>query len=153
MKALSIRQPWAWAILHAGKRVENRDWQHVPRAMIGETFLLHAAKGCTQDEYFEAARSMRFGPLSGDGRYPGELIPRELPELHQLTRGAIVGRAKLVRYDHSNASPWAVPGALHLILADVSRLTSPIPFKGALGFFEVPDGLLSGATWEPAGGR
>ena len=24
MKAISIRQPWAWAILHAGKRVENR---------------------------------------------------------------------------------------------------------------------------------
>lgn len=26
MKALSIRQPWAHAILHLGKRVENRDW-------------------------------------------------------------------------------------------------------------------------------
>lgn len=24
--ALSIRQPWAWAILHAGKDIENRDW-------------------------------------------------------------------------------------------------------------------------------
>ena len=27
MKALSIRQPWAWAILHAGKDIENRDWR------------------------------------------------------------------------------------------------------------------------------
>ena len=24
MKALTIRQPWLWAILHAGKRIENR---------------------------------------------------------------------------------------------------------------------------------
>ena len=27
MKALSIRQPWAWLILHAGKDIENRDWK------------------------------------------------------------------------------------------------------------------------------
>ena len=26
MKALSIHQPWAWAILNAGKTVENRTW-------------------------------------------------------------------------------------------------------------------------------
>lgn len=24
--ALSIRQPWVWAILNASKDVENRDW-------------------------------------------------------------------------------------------------------------------------------
>src|SRR5580693_2266204 len=26
MKALSIQQPWAWAILYLGKRIENRTW-------------------------------------------------------------------------------------------------------------------------------
>jgi len=26
MKAISLQQPWAWAILHAGKDVENRRW-------------------------------------------------------------------------------------------------------------------------------
>ena len=31
MKALSIRQPWAYAILHMGKRVENREF--VPMVM------------------------------------------------------------------------------------------------------------------------
>ena len=24
MKALTVQQPWAWAIIHAGKTVENR---------------------------------------------------------------------------------------------------------------------------------
>ena len=24
--ALTIRQPWAWAILHASKDIENRGW-------------------------------------------------------------------------------------------------------------------------------
>lgn len=27
MKALSIRQPWAYAIFHLGKDVENRSWR------------------------------------------------------------------------------------------------------------------------------
>jgi hypothetical protein len=47
MKALSIRQPWAWLILHAGKDIENRDW---PTRFRGR-FLIHAAKGMTRDEY------------------------------------------------------------------------------------------------------
>jgi hypothetical protein len=45
--ALSIRQPWAWLILHAGKDIENRDW---PTKYRGP-FLIHASKGMTRDEY------------------------------------------------------------------------------------------------------
>lgn len=26
MKGLSLRQPWAWAVVHAGKTIENRRW-------------------------------------------------------------------------------------------------------------------------------
>jgi len=26
VKCLSIRQPWAWLIIHGGKDVENRTW-------------------------------------------------------------------------------------------------------------------------------
>lgn len=50
MKALSIRQPWAWAILHTGKSVENRDWYTEYRGRV----LLHASKGCTRAEYGDA---------------------------------------------------------------------------------------------------
>ena len=27
MKVLSVRQPWAWALIHGGKDIENRDWK------------------------------------------------------------------------------------------------------------------------------
>src|SRR3990167_9411398 len=47
MKALSIRQPWAWLILHAGKDIENRGW---PTSFRGR-FLIHASKGMTRAEY------------------------------------------------------------------------------------------------------
>lgn len=43
MKALSIRQPWAWLILHGGKDIENRSWNTNFRGR----FLIHAAAGMT----------------------------------------------------------------------------------------------------------
>ncbi|MBL8866467.1 MAG: ASCH domain-containing protein, partial [Planctomycetia bacterium] len=40
MLALSIHQPWAHAILHFGKSVENRTWSTSYRGPL----LIHAAK-------------------------------------------------------------------------------------------------------------
>jgi hypothetical protein len=45
MKALSVRAPWWWAILH-GKPVENRDWYTNMRGRI----YLHAIKFWKEDE-------------------------------------------------------------------------------------------------------
>ena len=55
--ALSVRQPWAWSIIHAGKDCENRGpmmLRHLPKP-IERRIALHAAKGMTRDEY-ESAR-------------------------------------------------------------------------------------------------
>ena len=38
MKALTVRQPWAWAIVHAGKRIENR----TRRTNFRGRFYIHA---------------------------------------------------------------------------------------------------------------
>lgn len=40
LPCLSIQQPWAWAILNAGKDIENRNWQ---TNYLG-LFLIHAGK-------------------------------------------------------------------------------------------------------------
>jgi len=40
VKALSVRAPWWWAILHLGKDIENRDWSTNYRGKI----YLHAGK-------------------------------------------------------------------------------------------------------------
>src|ERR1700690_1312991 len=39
MRALSIKQPWVWAILNAGKDVENRTWTSKHRGWLA----LHAS--------------------------------------------------------------------------------------------------------------
>lgn len=34
MKALSVRQPWAWLIVNGYKDIENRDWSTQQRGRI-----------------------------------------------------------------------------------------------------------------------
>jgi len=124
MKALSIRQPWAWLIVNDHKDVENRTWSTNYRGRV----LIHAGKGMTRDEYDDAlATALHVG-------YRGFFPPRE-----QLDRGGIVGAATIVGCAHPDrrTSPWHMGGQYGFELA----CPKPIPFvacKGALGFFNVP---------------
>lgn len=86
MKALSIRQPWAWAIVNAGKRVENRTWETRYRGPI----LIHAAKGVTKREYEQFASFWQNFP-----RRPLQSYPRP-PSFDALQRGGIVARAEVI---------------------------------------------------------
>jgi hypothetical protein len=89
---LSIRQPWAWAILHAGKDFENRNWSTSFRGQ----FLIHASKACTRDEYDDACSFMV--------RKCGVAL-EEVPSLKELDRGGIIGVAKITDcVSHSSSS-------------------------------------------------
>jgi len=46
MRAISVRQPHAWAIIHGGKDVENRSQRAAFqfKTAIGERVLIHASK-------------------------------------------------------------------------------------------------------------
>ncbi|MHC5613271.1 MAG: ASCH domain-containing protein [Nostoc sp.] len=79
MKALSVRQPWAWAIIYALKDIENRGWPIHYRGDI----LIHAAKTCTKKEY-QVAREFCQGM--------GVVIP----ELISLRRGQVIGIVTIV---------------------------------------------------------
>jgi hypothetical protein len=119
MPALSIRQPWAWLILHAGKDIENRSW---PTKFRGR-FLIHAAKGMTRDEYEDGVDPlwMRGGPTI------------DLPSFGDLERGGIVGSAEIVDCVRHSDSPWFF-GPFGFVL----RNPVTLPFRhlrGSLGFF------------------
>lgn len=78
--ALSVRQPWAWAIIHAGKDVENRDWRRPnPGLAFRGRVAIHASSGMTRDEY--------------DALLPPGAPP--LPPPHLLVRGAIIGHVQV----------------------------------------------------------
>lgn len=137
MKTLSLRQPWAWAVLH-GKSIENRRWNTRFR---GE-FLIHAAKGMTQAEYAEAHEWIY-------NASKGALV---VPRFGELLRGGVVGSAELVSvvlpcpnlaedvrhlyYPAGIDGRWHMPEQFGFVLANVK----PLPFRplvGHLGFFDV----------------
>lgn len=121
MKALSIRQPWAWAICYAGKDIENRDW---PTKFRGE-FLIHASKGMTRAEYadFNVAMSVI-----------GQRL--DVPPADELLRGGIVGKATLVNCVTNDPSPWFF-GKYGFVLSDVEPLPF-VPWPGSRKWFDVP---------------
>ena len=129
MKALSIRQPWAWCIIHAAKDIENRNWSTSYRGPV----LIHAAKGMTRDEYQDCLDTLR-----RDVRpFPAYLT---LPTFEALERGGIIGKARIVDCVSQHSSPWFF-GRYGFVLADAE----PLPFRpsrGKLGFFDPDDDVV-----------
>ncbi len=135
MKALSLRQPWAWMVVHGGKHIENRRWNTQRRG----PFLIHAAKGMTREEY---AGAVAFAKLA----MPALVVPPATT----LERGGIIGCATLVAVlppcllacdvDEDVwcrcGQPWHMGEQFGFVLEAVV----PLPFRalrGELGFFEV----------------
>lgn len=122
MKALSIRQPWVWAILDAGKDIENRDWS----TNIRGTIAIHAAKGMARHEWDDAREFMSY--------FMTEPI---LPRYEDFIRGAIVGTVDITDCVNKSPSPW-FQGRFGFVLENAHMLSEPIPYSGALGFWDVP---------------
>ncbi len=119
MKALSIRQPWAWLIIHGGKDIENRSWHTKFRGR----FLVHAAKGMTREEYAFAYR------------YALAFCNVTIPKFEDLNRGGIIGSVELVDSVDTSDSPWYM-GQKGFSLRDPEPMQFR-PLKGRLQFFEV----------------
>lgn len=134
--ALSVRQPWAWAIIHAGKNIENRSWrQPNPGLRFRGPVCIHASTGLGRDEFDDAIESIEFATTE----------VTQLPQARELVRGAIIGVVDVVDIVRKSSSPWWC-GPVGLVLAN-ARPVEPIPCKGQLGFFKWTE---SGALAEPA---
>ena len=126
MKALSIRQPWAWMILHAGKDIENRAW---PTRFRGRV-LIHASKGMTHEEWEDAWEFAH-----GSGASPAAVAARLT--FDNIERGGIVGSVEIVDCVTRSDSPWFM-GTYGFVLRNPIALPFQ-PYRGALGFFDGPN--------------
>lgn len=118
MRAISIKHPWAWLIIHAGKDIENRSWYCRYRGPL----LIHASKGCTRDEYEDCADFCAYRNLP------------EPPPYEQLKRGGVIGRVEVVDCVQWSESPWFV-GKFGIVM----KSPVPLPFapcRGQLGIFD-----------------
>lgn len=130
--ALSVRQPWAWAIIAGHKPIENRSAAAIRSGnMTCGSICIHAATGLKQDEF-----QWGYWRL---GKH-GVSCPR--PE--ELHRGAIIGTVDVIGIVDQSDSEW-FGGAMGLVL-DNPRSVEPIPAKGALGYFPwTPQGTCAPA--------
>lgn len=116
MKALSIRQPWAWLIVHGDKDIENRTWRTKFRGPV----LIHAGKKIDRVAY---------DILTDSGI--------DLPPIENLETGGIIGQTEIVDCVNESDSPWfSGPPKYGFVLAN-SRPVRFRPCKGQLGFFTV----------------
>lgn len=135
---LTIKQPWAAAIVHGPKRYENRSW-YAPRTFQpGNYIALHAGKTVDKDpmtDYFIYDRM-------------GIDIHQDLVDV----LGAIVGVAK---FEGSFAAeevddPWA-SGPVCWKFSEVVAI-DPVPCRGQQGLWSLPSDILSvvRAAWRDA---
>lgn len=138
LKALSVRMPWAWFIVHARKTIENRTWQCHYRGRIA----IHASKLPTSGRlYDEACDDFYSGKaMALDGGVDLSKWPTPITmDMFVQQSGAIVGTARIVDClgpERGRNLPWFV-GPYGLVLEDV-RPTPIIPCRGALGLWTVP---------------
>lgn len=143
MRILTVRQPWAWAIIHGQKDVENRG-RNIAGAYRG-TVAIHAGLKVDQGWIFTPAGNL----------VNGWTASRSSLTLWQAL-GAIIGvvdlvdvhtECRLLDSSMATCSPWAEPHAYHLEFAHPRALATPIPYKGALGLRTL-DAATEALIWE-----
>jgi activating signal cointegrator 1 len=152
MKCLSLWQPWATLMEIGAKRNETRSWETLHRGPLA----IHAAKKWTR----ELSTIACAGPFSAallrqdDVLYISEAL-RRIPFGCIL---CVVDLIDCVRITATNApagDEYAfgdyTPGRFMWHTANLRRLPTPIPYRGAQGLFEIPDDLLN--TDVPPEGR
>lgn len=133
-RALSVRAPWWWAILHMGKDFENRGRRFHYRGRV----WLHASAWWSlsgvEEDWGGAQHCYRAA-----GGQPGDsgITWRDMKE----AGGAIVGSVELCGSVEYSDSPWFF-GPYGIELANPIALKTPVPCKGALGLFAVPPAVL-----------
>lgn len=153
MKAITLTAPWAWAVAHAGKDVENRT-RRCP-SLLGERIAIHAGV-VTKDgvrEVDEFGQMRRAGLITTDAplftidglRYGGG---------DPLVFGAVVAVATVVGWVdaadktlthgeqhvgeavfHNGAGSKWFTGPIGWLLHDVRALAEPVPARGKQGIW------------------
>jgi hypothetical protein len=129
MRALSVLQPWAWAIAKGHKSVENRDWPP-PKGTIGSRIAIHASKKPVGQEDREEFDEQMFE------------FQIFAPDWPTMPYGAVVAVATLRGFVDAagaktlprNAYRWFV-GTYGWLFDDVVELPEPVPAKGSLGLW------------------
>ncbi|MGI6375172.1 MAG: ASCH domain-containing protein [Anaerolineae bacterium] len=125
MKAISIHQPWADLIVLGDKDIENRSWTTRHRGRV----LIHAGLTVERD----AVADLQAWARENDWEYPD-----------QPDTGCLLGFVTLADVVTESDSGW-FNGPFGWVLTEPHYFQEPVPYRGRLGLFEVPDELVAAA--------
>jgi hypothetical protein len=126
VKALTLRRPWAWAVIYGGKDVENRRWKTAHRGPL----LVHAGRHADPRGSELVLQTMADPEAFGRPRPAWE------------AQGAIIGLVFLADILTDSPSRWALPGWYHWVLEFPSPIDPPVPCPGRPGLWEPPAFLV-----------
>ncbi|MEE6295167.1 ASCH domain-containing protein [Georgenia wangjunii] len=140
MRALTVRQPWAWAIIHGGKDVENRS-RNLAGAYRGPVAIHAGLAPFEKDNDGSRAHKAAYGSEVPTALVFGALIGVvDLVGVHESPDEGCMG---LDPFDRARlCSPWAQQDVWHLVLANPRPLPEPVPYRGRLGLWTLPDGAV-----------
>ena len=139
MKALSIKQPWAWLICIGVKDIENRDWKIGRRThqcplsdrdqkyftiKVPERVYVHAGKVFDRAGYLSIFNNPRV-----DEFFKGDILDRWGGVHLDADFGAIIGEVDITGCVERSDSPWFV-GKYGLVLANPVLYDKPVPYRG-----------------------
>lgn len=116
MKALTIKQPWAWLIIAGYKRIENRTWKTGYRGALA----IHAGKAFDVEGWLWVRKA-----------FPGIRMPH--PD--NFTRGAVIGTVQLQSIVTDSDNPW-FGGPYGWVFDHPRPLVRPVGYKGSLALWE-----------------
>ena len=123
MKALSIKQPWAWLIVAGYKDIENRPWKTNLRGRI----YIHAGKNPDRE-------SLKSVLLSEEGPLDSRAIAFARDLVRTWKESAILGEVDIVGCVTGSDSPWFT-GRYGFVLTNPVLYDEAIPYKGRTRFF------------------
>jgi hypothetical protein len=156
-RAISLHAPFAWALMFAGKDVENRSKgfprQHTGEAVMGRVWV-HASlwptstKAWWPDLPLGALDKWRaeVAAVHGIDRVSLRGSHNQVTDAMFAMRGHIVGSIEVTGYrtpDDPPDSHWYVPGSLAIMVRDPRPLAKPVPAKGALGWWSPPPDVMA----------
>jgi len=118
MKALSVRQPWAWLIVNGYKDIENRDWSTKLRGRIWIHTGVHRVIKAEYEQLVENCEAVGI---------------RKFPKIDEFETGGIVGSVEIVDCVTKSKSFW-FQGKYGFVLKD-ARTSRFRTMPGRLGFF------------------
>lgn len=126
VRAVTLRQPWAWATIYGGKDVENRHWRTRHRGPL----LIHAGVDVDPDGSASVLKTITDPDVFA------------WPRIAWEARGAIIGLVFLADILTDSPSRWALPGWYHWAFEFPSPIDPPIPHRGRPGLWVPPASVV-----------